>query len=125
MHHGDRHRTLDRFHYRLYPVVETEPARVRPSGDFGIPALLAYRFVLRPVRFALCLAAILLASTMFKGVHGQSLLTERSFFGVLRVTVDSEGKYRQLVHGNTVHGRHTSIRNCKLSRHSIIIEPVP
>jgi hypothetical protein len=39
------------------------------------------------------------------GPRGRVLLTERNFFGVLRVTEDSEGKYHQLVHGNTLHGR--------------------
>jgi SAM-dependent methyltransferase len=41
----------------------------------------------------------------YVGTHGRALLTERNFFGVLRVTEDSKGQYHQLVHGNTLHGR--------------------
>jgi hypothetical protein len=62
--------------------------------------------VSQPIRFSLCLGALLLAgSFVYIGPRGRALLTERNFFGVLRVTEDSEGKYHQLVHGNTLHGR--------------------
>ncbi len=40
----------------------------------------------------------------YVGTHGRVLLTERNFFGVLRVTEDAQGKFHQLVHGNTLHG---------------------
>jgi hypothetical protein len=82
------------------------PGRLSTLWIFGIPALLSYRFVKQPVRFSLCLAAMLIVSHIgYVGAHGRSLLTERNFFGVLRVTEDSKGKYHQLVHGNTLHGR--------------------
>jgi spermidine synthase len=72
---------------------------------FGVPVLLCYFCSRRPLRFGLGIAAILLVATLWKGEQGQLLHAERSFFGVHRVTVDSEGKYRQLVHGTTLHGR--------------------
>jgi hypothetical protein len=72
---------------------------------FAPPVLLAYRFVQRPARFALSLLAVLLAGGLYVGPHGRALLVERNFFGVLRVTVDADGRFRQLVHGHTLHGR--------------------
>jgi hypothetical protein len=71
---------------------------------FGAPVLLTYRHVKRPVRFGLGLAAILAAGFLFTSDLGRPLLMERNFFGTLRVTVDAAGKYRQLVHGDTIHG---------------------
>jgi hypothetical protein len=68
--------------------------------------LLSYRFVKQPIRFSLCLGAILVAGCVgYVGTQGRVLLTERNFFGVLRVTEDSSREFHQLVHGNTLHGR--------------------
>jgi hypothetical protein len=50
-------------------------------------------------------AAIALGSLFYTGAQGRPLYAERSFFGVLRVTLDPTGTFHQLVHGNTVHGR--------------------
>ena len=72
---------------------------------FGAPAMLVYRFVKRPVRFGLGLVALLVAGYFYTSALGRSLLVDRNFFGVLRVTVDDNGQYRQLVHGHTLHGR--------------------
>jgi hypothetical protein len=87
------------------PSQGLEPAQLRVGLIFGVPAALCYTFVDRPRRFALGVTALLLAGSLYAGAHGRSLHTERSFFGVLRVTVDLTGEFRQLVHGNTVHGR--------------------
>jgi spermidine synthase len=64
--------------------------------------LLCFSFTSRPLRFALGLGSLLLASTLYAGPYGRVLATERSFFGVYRVSEDRG--YRQLVHGTTVHG---------------------
>ncbi len=72
---------------------------------FGVPALLAYRLVQRPAQFALSLAAMLAASSLYATSQGRILHIERDFFGVLRVTTDPQGKFHQIVQGNTVHGR--------------------
>lgn len=82
-----------------------EPGRASTLAIFAVPALLTYRFVLRPIRFSLCLAAILAASAAYIGAHGRVLLVERNFFGVVRVTQDVNGRFHQLVHGGTLHGR--------------------
>ena len=70
---------------------------------FGIPLVVCYTFSARPIRFALGIAGILLASQAYPFVHGKADARIRSFFGVHRVT--SDGEYRMLVHGNTEHGR--------------------
>src|SRR5207253_887472 len=57
-----------------------------------------------PLRFAMILGAVFLASSAYTGAHGTPILAERSFFGALRVTLDRDGLHR-LVHGGTVHGR--------------------
>jgi hypothetical protein len=82
-----------------------EPAQLRMGLMFGVPAVLGYSFVDRPLRFALGVTAFLLGGLTYTGAQGRPLHSERSFFGVLRVTRDPSGKFHQLVHGNTIHGR--------------------
>jgi spermidine synthase len=69
---------------------------------FAVPLLICFSFSRRPLRFALGLGALLLASGLYSGPYGRVLLTERSFFGVYRVSED--GGFRQLIHGSTIHG---------------------
>ena len=71
---------------------------------FGPSLMLCLSFSRRPIRFALGLAAILLASTLYAGPYGRPLHAERSFFGVYRVTYDLERNYRLLIHGSTIQG---------------------
>jgi hypothetical protein len=75
---------------------------------FGLPALLTYRFVKNSTRFGFGLLAILVASVLYTSAYGRTLIVERNFFGVLKVTTDAEGKYHQLFHGNTMHGRQST-----------------
>jgi hypothetical protein len=72
---------------------------------FGLPAVICYTFLGRPLRFALGLGALALSGTLYQGVYGATLYRTRSFFGVHRVTLDPTHSYRVLVHGNTIHGR--------------------
>ncbi len=74
---------------------------------FGVPAILCYTFLGRPLRFALGVVALLLAGSLYHGVNGKVLFQARSFFGVHRITrADTEyDSYYQLIHGNTIHGR--------------------
>ncbi len=80
-------------------------SRVSTFLALGIPALLCYRFIARPVRFAVTFAALSLAGLGMPSVAGKTLFVARNFFGVLRVTQDPDAPFRQLVHGNTLHGR--------------------
>lgn len=70
---------------------------------FIIPVFLCLGFAGRPLRFALGFGSLALGGGLFFHPNGQHLLfTERSFFGVYRVS--DFGNYRQLAHGSTVHG---------------------
>ena len=66
------------------------------------PLVVCYTFSSRPLRFALGLGAVLLASGIYSSQSNRTLLSKRSFFGVYRVL--ESGGYRRLIHGNTVHG---------------------
>jgi hypothetical protein len=78
------------------------PEAIGPA--VGLVTLLCLAFWRRPVRFALGLAALLLAGSVYRGEEGQLLYAERSFFGVSRVTRDPRGQYHMLMHGTTLHG---------------------
>jgi hypothetical protein len=69
------------------------------------PFLFAHGQLGRPRRYALLIGAGLAASALFSGVSGRTIVSLRNFYGVVRVTRDEAGKFIQLVHGNTVHGR--------------------
>jgi hypothetical protein len=73
---------------------------------FGAPlVIINHRFRSRPVRFALALGAVLLASYVYAEIQNRTLHAERNFFGTLSVRVDPESATRILYHGNTIHGR--------------------
>ncbi|MFI5459785.1 MAG: spermidine synthase [Isosphaerales bacterium] len=59
----------------------------------------------RPVRFALVVAAVLVAGGLSHGPSGRLLHIERNFFGVVRVTHDAERNVHRLFHGSTLHGQ--------------------
>ena len=71
---------------------------------FGFSAVGCLSFGKRPLRFALGLAALMLASGVYTGHFGHVLSTERSFFGVYRVAENDTNTLRVLFHGSTVHG---------------------
>ena len=82
-----------------------EPGPLSIALMFAAPLLICYLFLFRPLRFGLGVAALLLAGGLYHGEYGGTELRMRSFFAVHRVTVDPTGHFRQLVHGDTVHGR--------------------
>jgi spermidine synthase len=69
---------------------------------YAVPLVVCYLVQFNVRRFALALAAVLLASALDPGVHGAADYRARSFFGVHRVS--SSGGMRRLIHGNTQHG---------------------
>jgi hypothetical protein len=81
-----------------------QPGRPLTILIFGYSAVWCLSFGKRPLRFAAGLGAMLLASSFYVGPFGRVLATERSFFGVLRVSNDFGGQYRILIHGATIHG---------------------
>jgi hypothetical protein len=82
----------------------------------GIPTLVCYLFVDRPLRFGLCVATLILVTHFHERQARTSRIYEgRSFFGVLRINeytpeneIDPQTEmpniYHELVHGTTVHG---------------------
>ncbi len=83
----------------------TAPGPLSIALMFAAPLVICYLFLFRPLRFGLGVAALLLAGSLYSGLYGGTELRMRSFFAVHRVTVDPTGRFRQLVHGDTVHGR--------------------
>jgi hypothetical protein len=73
-------------------------------GIFGAAAICCLYFGARPWRFGLGVAALILASQVYTGAFGHILHSERSFFGVYRVSDDTVRNYRMLFHGDTPHG---------------------
>jgi spermidine synthase len=69
---------------------------------FGVPALLCYTFIDRPLRFGLGAGALLLGMAFCAIFDSTTLYQKRSFFGVLKV--EKHGGYHRLLHGTTVHG---------------------
>jgi hypothetical protein len=69
-----------------------------------VPALICFSFRPRPIRFALSLGALMLASGAFMSANEGVSYRGRSFFGVHRILHDPEANTRSLVHGGIVHG---------------------
>lgn len=97
---------------RLLPVPSPEDEgallldRVLRGGlMFGVPVAVCFVLVWRPMRFALCLAAVLAAGSLMRTQNGQTLEVSRNFFGTLTVTRSSDGRFTVLTHGNTQHGQ--------------------
>ncbi len=92
----------------------TAVGAARAIGDFPdgamvllvavLPTIVVFTFSPRPVRFALGLAVLLAAAESGQMYRGQILHTERTFFGVHRVTRDPDNTVTVLYHGSTVHG---------------------
>jgi hypothetical protein len=82
----------------------SKPSLLWNSLLFGYAILWCLSFGNRRYRFALGLTAVLLASSTYTGPFGSILHTERSFFGVSRVTNEHADQFRYLFHGGTIHG---------------------
>jgi hypothetical protein len=69
-------------------------------------AIAVFSQMKRPLRFALAVAALLVAGwfTPHANADGNVLYRERTFFGVYRAGIDTSGRYHQLFHGTTIHG---------------------
>jgi len=79
-------------------------SRLSVGLTFGLPAILCYTLLHRPLLFATSIGGLFIVGLLNQGVYGQTVYRERSFFGVHRVCVSAEGTQYQLVHGNTFHG---------------------
>lgn len=92
----------------------TAVSAARAFGDFPdgamvllvavLPTIIVFTFSPRPLRFALGIAVLLAAAESGQMYRGQILHTDRTFFGVHRVTRDPDNTVTVLYHGSTVHG---------------------
>ena len=69
-----------------------------------VPSILCFSFKQRPVRFALSLGALMIASGVYISAREQVPYRGRSFFSVYRLIDDPERHLRMLIHGRTIHG---------------------
>ncbi len=81
------------------------PSPVRTMGCIGLPAIACFLAVDRPIRFGLAIGALFLSTgAMHVATDGIVVASERSFFGVHRVTESDTHRFFRLTHGNTIHG---------------------
>ncbi len=71
---------------------------------FGPLAVVAYSTSMRPTRYGLALAAMVLVGTLYSEQGATLLDRRRGFFGILRVVEDRTHAFRYLLHGSTLHG---------------------
>jgi hypothetical protein len=72
---------------------------------FGVPTLLCYALISRPLRFGLAVAAFVGGATLGSSLSTTELVYQkRSFFGVLRVKHHERDDSYELLHGTTLHG---------------------
>ena len=72
----------------------------------GISVLVAFGTKRDPARFAIAVVLLLLTGAFARNDGwGNVVHSERTFFGVYRVSVDDERRFISLYHGTTLHGR--------------------
>lgn len=93
--------------YALVKVVSLR--RIEPMSGFGwalaIPLILTAVWSSRPVRHAVAVSGVLLAAMSYGGQLGATLWADRSFFGVLKVMREREGRFLLLVSGRAMQGK--------------------
>jgi hypothetical protein len=85
-------------------VLHVESQQAIQAMSIAPAALVAFMCMLRPVRFALALAILLAMLPLGVQKTTSVLRSERTFFGVYRVTESERGGFHYLVHGSTTHG---------------------
>jgi spermidine synthase len=89
---------------------KVNPGFLRRLITYGVPLVMCYTFIERPLRFTLGVGALLLVAGFTSRLDEGVLHQERSFFGVLKVEKDYEWygedkeDSRKLMHGTTLHG---------------------
>jgi len=85
--------------------------RIKVIACYGLPAVICFAFVERPLRFGLSVVGLFLISVAARSSDAEHFLDVRSFFGTLSVQVESqkwvndeERTFHKLVHGTTTHG---------------------
>lgn len=75
-----------------------------PAAVLGVVAVVCYAMVERPVRFGVGLGLTVLAVGLVGNAGEQTLVQQRTFFGVLRVRADPARDIHSLISGTTLHG---------------------
>ncbi|HUY32172.1 MAG TPA: fused MFS/spermidine synthase [Pirellulales bacterium] len=79
-----------------------------PDGDRQLRAAMALAlcvpWIARPIRFALCIGAVMFVMTSFYDVTSRVEYRERSFYGALKITQDIDPPINYLSHGHIRHG---------------------
>jgi hypothetical protein len=89
---------------------ETDTNDLANILQYGIPIVICYGFIPRPVRCGLAALALMLAHAYYPTFDEDVLHRERNFFGVLRVKIEKEEigndklQFHELLHGTTLHG---------------------
>jgi len=101
-----------------FGVVVSKVASGKLAGQLvaiAVPMTIIYPLRKQPLRFALCLGAIMLGANFVPVVGKRTLHAERNYFGVLRVEANESDTMHTLFHGSTVHGRQytTGDRRCE------------
>lgn len=84
-----------------------EESNLRMIIMYGLPPLLCYTLIARPVRFGLAVGAVFITMLWCDDLEGRPVVhRDRSFFGTMAVKdlyVDGT-PFRELMHGTTLHG---------------------
>jgi hypothetical protein len=95
---------LGLFAFGLVRAAQTMRLGVGPEAvglSLGLPAVVCYLFLMRPVRFALALAALFLAGA-WGASQSDVVFASRTYYGLHRVR--HEASFNRLYHGPTLHG---------------------
>ena len=85
--------------------IRLEPGPLAIGLLFGIPGVLCYTMLDRPIRFGLGIGALFLAGILYQGGGGRVHFSERTFYGMHRVEESPDSNFLVLYHGNTIHGK--------------------
>ncbi len=77
----------------------------RDYALMGAAAVACWTQWQRPIRLAVAVLAVFAAGLGLQARWGGEQVALRNFFGITRVSRDGAGRFHQLMHGNTVHGR--------------------
>jgi len=90
----------------LSALMNVTPKTLYPAIAYGFLVLFCYGlvFLKKPFLFGIGIASVLLTVVVSKDLKQNVVHRERSFFGVLTVTRDVNGRFMNLSHGTTLHG---------------------
>jgi hypothetical protein len=90
--------------------VQMDDDRMIDLIQYALPAMACFFFIDRPLRFGLCVAALLFVG-YYRQDGSNTLAIERSGYGIVKVTSYRSTQFMQnrLVHGTTLHGTQSTL----------------